>query len=66
MIRFLSQACNDGVNNNDKYSQGTTGGDMTVALLLQVHRVISYPPKQDMKESSGVFVVVVVLFLPMT
>lgn len=40
--------------------QGTSGGDMTVAFLLQgdsLCRVISYPPKQDMKDSSGGFLV---------
>lgn len=54
-IRFLSQPCDDGVNNKDKHNQGTSGGDMTVAFLQvdSFHRVISYPPKQDMKESSG-------------
>lgn len=54
-IRFLSRPCDDGVNNNDKYSQGPSGGDMTVAFLLQVHRVISCPSKQDRKENSGFF-----------
>lgn len=65
-IRFQSQPCDDGVNNKDKHNQGTSGGDMTVAFLLQVdsfHRVISYPPKQDMKESSGGFLLLVVFFL---
>lgn len=55
VIRFLSRPCDGGVNNNDKYSQGPSGGDMTVAFLLQVHRVISCPSKQDMKENSGFF-----------